>query len=163
MSNKTLETFEDYIKSDEGGTGAYTYILTYSRPDGTTTDLFNSKTVGGEDTKGGVGLYEATNALDKANMTDMFFLDTLKPGETANVTIYVKLDGETQRNAYQETMAELQLEFGVEPRETKKVVKTGDDFRMMPYVIAVSVSGLVVLGLAIWRVFTLRRVEKEGR
>ena len=154
MSNKVLESFEDASKASGG---AYTYVLTYAGTSGV-TELFNSDTVGGDDTTAGVGLHEATNALQE----DMFFLDTLKQGVTSKVILKVKLDGETQRNAYQDTKAQIQLEFGVEPRQTQKVVKTGDSFKWVPYIIAIGVSGLAVLGLAIWRVFRLKKV-REGR
>ena len=151
MSNKTLESFED---SSKAAGGAYTYVLTYAGSSGV-TELYNSDTVGGDDTTAGVGLHEATNALED----EMFYLDTLKQGVSAKVILKVTLDGETQRNNYQSTQAQLQLDFGVEPKETKKVVKTGDTFNFVPYVVVIGVAGMAILGLATWRVFRLRKVQ----
>lgn len=107
MSNKIISSLEDSKDSAVGG--AYSYELTYS--DGKTTQvLYSSETVGGEkNSKTGEGLNEATNSLD-----EMFALDELSKKETGTVTLTVGLDGETQGNGYQDTLAELKLDFGVE-------------------------------------------------
>lgn len=67
--------------------------------------LFDSETVSGD---GGAGLYEATDGLG-----DFFKLCTMAPGGSGYVTLYVKLDGETQGNGYQNTLARLRLNFAV--------------------------------------------------
>lgn len=70
-----------------------------------TVVLFDSETVSGD---GGAGLYEATDGLG-----DFFKLCTMAPGGSGYVTLYVKLDGETQGNGYQNTLARLRLNFAV--------------------------------------------------
>jgi hypothetical protein len=48
-------------------------------------------------------------------MDDYFFLGTLSKGETGKVVLNVSLDGETEGNAYFDTLARLALKFAVEP------------------------------------------------
>lgn len=135
-ANNITKTFEENsIASD----GAYSYRLTYQPTGGDLDVIYDSDIVGGEDdkTKETLGLHEATTA-----MKDFKFLDTLKANGTGVVTITVKLDGETQGNRYQDTIADLELRFAVElPDET---VKTGDTSNSIYYVLA-GVSGLVIL------------------
>ena len=158
ISNEVLQTLEE---SANASGGAYTYILQYNG-----TDIYNNDTVGGENTDHGVGLKNATNAME-----DFFFLDTLAPGGTGEVTLTVALDGESQGNSYQDAAGEIQLVFGVEPRETvqeepvppkkhtpDQKVKTGDDSNMMPYYIVAIVAGLTLLLLALGR---MKRTRKE--
>ena len=95
MANEVLRTLEESNDCAEGG--AYTYILTYVDPEGTENVLYNSEVVGGEEdtTLEGEGLHQATN-----NLEEYFFLDRLEAGEGGFVSLYVKLDGETQGNDY---------------------------------------------------------------
>ena len=81
--------------------------------------MFDSDTVGGEYdsvddmlTHMGEGLHSATNALK-----DYFYLDTIHNGEGGYITLEVALDGETQGNDYQDTLADLQMNFAVELRD----------------------------------------------
>lgn len=103
LSNEVLKTLED---GDASGS-AYGYKLSYEGPSNSRT-LFESKSVGGEGSVAGLG--DATNAMD-----DYFFLGTLSKGDTAKVTLNVALDGETEGNAYFDTLARLALKFAVEP------------------------------------------------
>ncbi|MDE5597422.1 MAG: hypothetical protein K2J04_06280, partial [Lachnospiraceae bacterium] len=108
MTNQVLKSLEDASKTAKGG--AYSYMLTYTDPQGKVETLYNSETVGGENyTSNLEGLHEATNALDS-----FFYLDTLEHGESSVVRLYVLLDGETQGNDYQNTFAQLQMNFAVE-------------------------------------------------
>ena len=69
MTNKVVKSLEDASKTASGG--AYSYILTYTNPKGSTITLYNSEEVGGESyLKDLEGLHEATSAL-----TDFFYLD----------------------------------------------------------------------------------------
>ena len=158
MSNEVLKSLED---ADAAGS-AYGYLLTFKGPNESGT-IYDSETVGGDDSE---GLFEATEGLK-----DLFFLDTLKTGETATVELTVSLDGETEGNAYFDTLARLQMNFAVEPVEESttptptptpgtpgKVVKTGDDTDLFPYYAAMAVSGLLFLALAI---DSIRRRRKE--
>lgn len=178
MTNEVLSSLEDSV-SVAGG-GAYTYRLTYTGPDGVANELFNSDTVGGDDVgEAGEGLHEATSALE-----DYFYLDTLSSGESGSIELYVALDGETQGNDYQDTLAELQMNFAVEltdaepeptetpapgatptptPGRTPHYVRTSDDRNMIPYIVATTISGLLLLALAIVSLVSRKRQKKEGR
>ena len=84
--------------------------------------LYSSETVGGEDTAGGEGLHQATGALE-----DYFYLGRLESGEEGRVLLTVELEGETQGNDYQDTLARLQMNFAVEEVEPNTVVEQGED------------------------------------
>ena len=149
MSNEVITSLED---SSSASGGAYEYELTYNGPGGSRT-LYSSETVGGEDSE---GLHEATNALE-----DFFFLDTIPAGARATVELTVKLDGETQGNDYAKTMADLSMNFAVEYSEGKIVV-TGDPTRLLPFYIAMAVSGAALLALGFVSVHRHRKERKEG-
>ena len=144
MTNEVLHSLEDRSKSGSSG-GAYSYTLTYEGPTQTRV-LFDSDTVGGEDVSAaGEGLHEATSALK-----DYFFLDTLAKGQNARVTLRVALDGESQGNRYQDTLADLRMNFAVQIREA--VVKTasartGDAAPRLALFLAMAVSGAALLAL----------------
>ena len=108
MTNKVLSSLEDSSEAARGG--AYTYELSYTDGGGAVTVLFGSERVGGEGTAGGIGLHKATDSLE-----DYFRLDSLNAGEQGTVTLTVALDGETQGNGYQNTLADLQMNFAVDP------------------------------------------------
>ena len=156
--------------------GAYSYLLYYTDASGKQTTLFDSDTVGGETTVDNKqGLNQATNSLE-----DWFFLETLKSGQTSSITLKVTLDGETQGNAYQNTLADLMMNFAVEiadqttpetsesktpettttktdnPRTYTSRPKTGDQFPILVFSIVAMVSGIVCVILVIFR---LRRRE----
>ncbi len=152
MSNKVLQSLED-SQSVAGG-GAYSYILTYIEPDGMKRLLYSSESVGGDTVnEGGEGLHQATNALE-----DFFYLDQLESGEKAEITLTVKLDGETQGNTYQDTLAKLQMNFAVELtggndipliHGMSNIIKTGDNTDILNFAIVTLMAGMVcaVLGI----------------
>ena len=108
MTNEILKSLEDSQEAAQGG--AYTYILIYTDRKGGETVLYNSESVGGEGMAGGKeGLYQATDSL-----SEYFFLDSLAAGQSGTVKLTVGLDGETQGNTYQNTLAQLQMNFAVE-------------------------------------------------
>lgn len=170
MTNKVLYSLED--RSANSGTtgGAYTYELIYTDKDGEENVLFSSDTVGGESRVGEEGLHGATNALK-----DYFFLDSLNPGQKGKIVLRVALDGETQGNDYQNTLADLQMNFAVELRDTPAgtdgppttpntpgrttVVKTGDETELLPWFLAMAVGGILILILAVYRV---KRNKNQG-
>lgn len=121
MTNEILYSLEDRSANLGTNGGAYTYKLTYTDKDGEETPLFDSDTVGGEgseDSGAGEGLHQATNALE-----EYLYLDTLAKGDKGRITLEVALDGETQGNDYQDTLADLQMNFAVEltrQRETRE-------------------------------------------
>ncbi len=172
MTNEVLYSLEDRSANAATGGGAYMYKLTYISPTGTKRSLFDSDTVGGEsdNNKAGEGLKQATNALD-----DWLFLDTLAKGQSAQITLEVALDGDTQGNDYQNTLADLRMNFAVELNETAtrrattptqpgrsgNVVRTGDDTDITRLIIIACVSGILFLGLAGYGQLE-RAKEKKG-
>lgn len=162
MTNKVIDSLEDGSLTAKGG--AYTYTLIYTNAAGEDTVLFDSDTVGGDTIgKGGEGLNEATNALE-----DFFFLDTLTSGQHGDITLRVALEGETQGNDYQDTLADLQMNFAVElvrtsARGTPTIVQTGDDTELLPYIVAALVSGVLLLLFAIFSVIRRRDQKKENQ
>lgn len=169
MSNEVLYSLED--RSGNRGTsgGAYEYELVYTNSAGVENVLFSSDTVGGENVSiAGEGLHEATDALK-----DYFYIDTLVTNQSGHVSLRVKLDGETQGNDYQDTLADLQLNFAVtEAPDTPRVpdnpppsdswiVRTGDDTDLGLMNILMLVCGAGFLLLAIWGIFD-RKKSKGG-
>lgn len=149
MTNQVLQSLEDSKSVAEGG--AYTYVLTYVNPEGESTLLYSSETVGGEkENEAGEGLHEADDSLK-----DYFYLGRMGAGKSGEIVLKVGLEGETQGNDYQNTLARLQMNFAVEPTiegshktVTKKViktVKTGDDTNVQMFVIAAGLSGCICL------------------
>ena len=143
MTNEVLKTLEESKDVAEGG--AYTYILSYEGADGTVKELYNSDTVGGEGdvTADLEGLHQATDSLE-----DYFFLERLDKSEKGTVKLFVKLDGETQGNDYQDTLARLQMNFAVEKVAGPIVVQTGDATNMMMYAGMALVAGMALFFVA---------------
>ncbi|MCI8586800.1 MAG: hypothetical protein HFI92_13110 [Lachnospiraceae bacterium] len=107
MTNEVLSSLEDSQESASGG--AYTYILTYTNSAGEVNTLYSSENVGGEkNSPSGEGLHEVFQE-------DYFYLDRLDSGKSGSVSLTVALDGETNGNGYQNTLAKLQMAFAVEP------------------------------------------------
>lgn len=181
MTNQVLQSLEDKNANARGG--AYTYRLAYTAPDGqTVTTLYDSDTVGGEAENSapgiGLGLHEATSALK-----DYFYLDTLAQGQKAVVTLEIGLDGETQDNGYQNTLADLQMNFAVElrterdtpntppgdtPEDTPKnppeagkgsVVKTGDESQPVIWIVLMLISGILLVAVSVYSWKTRRKGE----
>ena len=162
MLNQVLRSLEDVSKTAAGG--GYTYILRYRTAAGADRELFNSDTVGGENPLAdvvGEGLHEATGALE-----DYFYLDTMTTGQQGVVTLKVALDGESQGNDYQDTLADLRMKFAVELDSSAgkpPVVKTGDETNLIPVYIVMTVSGLGFLLLALDGVRSRRSSRKRRR
>ena len=113
MSNEVLQSFEDDTKASGG---AYTYQLIYTDSKGNETEIYSSKAVGGEGSSI-EGLHGATDAL-----TGYFLLENIPSGKTGKVTLHIELDGETQNNSYQDTLAKLQINFAVET-PTEEIIR----------------------------------------
>lgn len=108
MSNEVLSSLED--AQDVAENGGYTYRLSYKDQNGTEMVLYNSENIGGEkDQSAGSGLNEATDSLG-----DFFYLDRLNKGTGGTVTLEISLDGESQGNIYQDTLASLKMNFAAE-------------------------------------------------
>lgn len=164
MTNRVLYSLEDRSTNAATAGGAYTYFLSYTNAAGEENVLFSSDTVGGEHVSGaGEGLHEATDALQ-----DFFYLDTLQGSQAGTIVLRVALEGETQGNDYQDTLADLAMNFAVELKEAapepgtpRIIVKTGDDRNLLPYYVAMAVSGVLLLILAIDNV--RRRVRAKRK
>ena len=173
MTNEVIRTLEESNDCAEGG--AYTYILTYMNTKGEETILYTSEVVGGEkdNTSEGEGLHQATN-----NLEEFFYLDRLAAGENAAVKLFVMLDGETQGNDYQSTLARLQMNFAVEKVVTEtiinhitvtenkvvtnvitNVVQTGDENPLVLLSLVSLVCGVILFAMAI--VF-MKRHREDG-
>lgn len=170
MTNEIIQSLEESQNVAEGG--AYTYRLTYVDHKNTETVLYSSDKVGGEgQSSAGEGLEQATSA-----MGDYFYLDRLDAGEAGKVHLTVALDGETQGNAYQDTLAKLQINFAVEKvtaditykpgepvkiTETKKIIrsgpKTGDETKAFAICAVTLISGFILL------FFGIRAVNKNRK
>lgn len=173
MTNEVIQTLEDAQQSAEGG--GYSYRLTYVGSDKKETVLYDSTTVGGEgSSKGGEGLKQVDNSTQ-----EYFYLGRLASQESGTVHLTVGVEGETQGNGYQLTLAKLRMNFATEKvaqdtvttiektevREKDKVitttkrVKTGDTNLMLRYSVIALASGVVCLILA---VVTMNRRKKEA-
>lgn len=183
MRNEVLQTLEKQQSIAKGG--AYTYVLTYIGPKGTRV-LYDSEAVGGSDedgagavVDGNIGLKQATVALDDEKY---IYLDNLSPGAKAQMTLKIGLDGETQGNDYQDTLARVELGFAVElvnsatttsrrrssSTSTQGAIartspKTGDTSQVLLFSILTLAAGIVCIVLVTLR---LRRknddIERKG-
>jgi len=153
MANDVIKSLEDGKAKDS----AYEYKLTYNGPSGS-KELYNSETVGGDNSQ---GLKEATSALK-----DFMYLDNLTKGQTATVQLVVTLDGETEQNAYFNTLAQLKMKFAVEANPAgaaaKPIVQTGDNTDLFPFYVAMTISGAVLLVIAARNIMNRRREKREG-
>lgn len=175
MTNTVLDTLEQ--ASNEASGGAYSYRLTYRGPgDSEDLELYNSARVGGEQTRtravstdNRIGLEQATMGLE-----DWLYLDTLGSGQSGVLRLYVALDGESQGNTYQDTLARLQLNFAVDPvtertetrterGELRRIVQTGDKYSAMPFIIVAGISGLLLLLFGLYGVLEQKKLKKAAQ
>lgn len=162
MTNRVLYSLEDRSSNAATSGGAYTYYLAYTDVTGEEKVLFSSDTVGGEHASAaGEGLHEATDALK-----DFFFLDSLTTGQEGTITLRVALEGETQGNDYQDTLADLAMSFAVAlkdnvPDTPRIIVQTGDRRNLLPYYVAMAVSGVLLLLLALDNVRRRRKAKRK--
>lgn len=174
MSNAVRKSMED---SSHATGGAYTYDLRYVSDSGGELVLYDSATVGGE---GSDGLEEATDNLGGNQTDSYFFLGNLASGASGTVRLTLALDGETQGNDYQDSLADLRMKFAAEETESgsddnggtggnhstggngssgrrTRPVKTGDETDLIPYYVAAGISGILLLILFFFR----RKKEEE--
>lgn len=150
MTSKIIDSLEEGNARD----GAYTYYLRYvnNSDSSKNRDIYRSETVGGESTS---GLLEVNNALKEDYARDgerYFYLDNLAAGRSGQILLTIALDGETQGNNYQDRLADLKMNFAVEVVDqpgNRYAPKTGDETNMLPYYIAMVLSGLLFLYFAL--------------
>ena len=163
IRNDVLETLEETVANAKDG--GYTYVLTNYGVSTGTVEIFNSDAVGGSSGPDGIdqGLKGATDATG-----EFFHIDRLEKGQSGKTVLTVGLDPESQANAYENSTADIQLQYAVEIPEAGKTVykhvkgvKTGDQTRLLVPA-AVFVSGLMLLVLAaISRIKDRKDGEKE--
>lgn len=151
MSNEVIKTLEDDKASAAGGAYEYRLAYTSGSAGSAETVLYDSETVGGDEANpNGEGLHEADESLK-----DFFFLERLAKNGSGVVSLKIKVDGETQGNGYQETLAKLQMNFAVEKVAPGKktvvttTVKTGDTAKTLLLSALALASGIVLLILGL--------------
>lgn len=98
MTSEAIKTLEEGASASGG---AYTYALKYNG-----NEIYRSNTVGGDNSQ---GFKEISGVTGK-----WFYVATLGSGDTGVVSIEMSLDGETQDNAYMNTLGKLNVAFAVE-------------------------------------------------
>ena len=101
------------------------------------------------------------------------FLDTLNNNQSGVVSLEIALDGETQGNDYQETMAEVAMQFATEVSDTEpkreadrvihttkknRIVNTSTLTNRLPWLLVSGISGALLLILAL---FGIKERKKE--
>ena len=158
MENKILYSLEDRSANKKTSGGAYGYRLVYVSSDGKEKVLFDSDSVGGDlkNEAGDEGLHKVSGGMDK-----WFYLTRLEKDQSGKIELRVSLEGETQGNNYQDTLADLEMRFGVQlPQDegTDKIAKTGDETDLTVYIIPA-----VIAAAAIVLVVMLSRKRRDGR
>lgn len=164
----------EVIKSLESGSASgsvYGYLLTFTDASGQSTTLYDSAAVGGDETKG-LEEVQIGTADEK-----YVYLTNLSQGQSGQVTLKVTLDGETEGNAYFNTLAQLKMAFAVDPvgdngttnrtrgadtNPNRSVVKTGDDTNLFPFYVVMVASGALLVGLGALTIRQRKKNEEEG-
>lgn len=117
LSNENSATTHWYMKNTitksmeeaQATGGAYSYNLVYVDPSGSPLTLYSSESVGGDDSAG-------LKAVDSRIGEEYFYLGSIAGGQHGTVRLTVGLDGETQGNSYMDKVANLTMNFAVEPQ-----------------------------------------------
>ncbi len=165
MTNKIVDSLEEGTAAD----GAYTYYLRYVNNANSirNRDIYRSDTVGGKDSEGLMEVNDALKGDYAKNGEKYFYLDNLERGQGGQILLTVSLDGETQGNAYQRRLADLKMNFAVQIADKGttppgNAPKTGDENNLLPYYIAMIISGLLFLYFALDS-YTDRLYRKKGK
>lgn len=177
MSSQVVRSLEE--SSDTANGGVYSYELTYTNDDtGEELTLYSSRNIGGGTSR--EGLLETNEALE-----DFLYLDRLGKEETGHISLTIAMDAETLGNAYQGTLADLQMVFAAETvtgggsgsgggsgkspggpgnAPVSSVfslggVQTGDASHLMLWSLAALLSGLILL---VWGIIVYKK-ERGGR
>ena len=123
--------------------------------------------------EGGAYEYKLTYVKQIDSSTqEYFYLGRLASNNTGTVHLTVGVEGETQGNGYQLTLAKLRMNFAVEKVsagktitknkivKTTNTVKTGDTARILLFCVLALISGLILLAYGI---YTLNKNTKRRR
>jgi LPXTG-motif cell wall-anchored protein len=171
MDKRTIDSLELWQTNHLTNAGGYEYQILYSDKTQTDRVLYDGANLHGTNLPG-----ETRKDLQKTKSVgdkEFIYLGSYAKGEGGVVTLKVSLDGETQGNSYQDTLADIAMEFAVEltpSPTTKKVTKinrissvnTGDSSNSLPYFIGIGAAGLIVLIIAIYIVVKRRKDRKEA-
>ena len=158
MEDQIVTALEETAGKPENG--GYTFTLTDSGPNGTTT-ICDSDKVGGEGSPL-EGLKAATDATD-----EWFFIHELAPTQSGKTTLYIALDGESQVNSYMNTSGKLRVNYAVDTQAPgkdtviNKNTKTGDTFNPLFAIVALTAALLAAL-LAVLSYFRDRKDGEEA-
>ena len=159
MTSKIVDSLEAGNARD----GAYTYYLRYvNNTDSTKNqDIYQSAVVGGDSTSGLMGINDALKEDYSKDGEKYFYLDNLGRGQGGQILLTISLDGETQGNDYQDRLADLKMNFAVQVYDQPDLnaPKTGDENNLLPYYIAMVISGLLFLYFAL-DAYTDRKYKK---
>lgn len=187
MSSEVLESLEDANREATGA--AYTYTLSYTGPDGEKLVIYDSSWVGGSESE---GLLEVNASLGNGGY---FVLGNLGENEVGTVSLTIGLNGESAINNYQTMKGRLQTAYAVEvvpqggggggntvnevierrvelvelPDEnvakSSGMPKTGDESRVLLYVILGMMSGIgcMVMGIGLFRKDTEEGEKGNGK
>lgn len=166
IMNTSNKPADWYVKNDifsalangrESAGGTFSYELIY---DGNV--IYASDSMVDNETANGIA--DQIRALN-----EFVYLDTLEPNEPKMISLHVAVEGETQRNAYQNSLANLRMSFAATNEEgqrvvrneiryandeaaartTSVVVQTGDGFNLNMMMTLFVACGVAVLALAI--------------
>lgn len=148
MTSDAVKTLEE---ASSASNGAYTYQLIFND-----RTIYSSDTVGGD---GANGFKEIDGATGK-----WFFLGSIDPDATGTVRIEMSLDGETQGNAYMNTLGTLNVAFAVEESgaaagasdQGSTLTKTNDPFMLALYAIGI-VAAVACIAFSL---VSLRKLHK---
>ena len=147
------EILKSFLEEEKGG--CYTYSLRFVNADGSVNELYSGERVGGLDAAGNsLGGLKELNEL----LRDYLYLGTIPSGKAGELEIFLKIDGETHGGDYMNTLAKLRLSFAA-ALSGGRVVRTGDETKLLPYLTAAALSGAVLLALAVRR---LERKKRQG-
>lgn len=162
MRNEVLQTLEKQQSIAEGG--AYTYVLTYQGPTETRV-LYDSENVGGSEADGSGAVVDGKEGLEQATVAlddeEYIYLDDLGSGAGAEMLLKIGLDGETQGNDYQDTLARVELGFATElvdtpttPGTHRNVTtspRTGDRSHVLLFAMIALAAGILCIVLIFLR------------
>ena len=136
--------------------GNYRIELTYEGPGGSKL-LYSGLHIDGEDFQSNT---PSDMTVKKIDMESYVYLDTYASGQSGSITLRIILDGETLGNDYQSMLADVLMNFAAELKESEIII-TGDRKNPLPYFIAMTATGVVLLGMGIFLVGKRRKTAEK--